>query len=177
VCPRHEKNISTQRYQTEAYARFPGTHEHPWRAAHNQGKTRKRPDETQRLNRFMPERKDAGFARKSRLVRPAEFKHVFQQPNKSSDKALLILARRNTLGYARLGLAVSIKSAVTAVERNRVKRVSRESFRQHKASLGGMDFIVTGRAGLTEKTNQELRAGLERHWLILVNAKNPDISD
>lgn len=119
----------------------------------------------------------AGFTRKHRLVKPAEFKHVFQQPVKSGDKTLLVLARRNTLGYARLGLAVSIKSTTTAAERNRIKRMVRESFRHHKPSFGGMDFIVTGRAGLINKTNQELRASLERHWLNLVNAKNPDIPD
>ncbi|MEO5574353.1 MAG: ribonuclease P protein component [Gammaproteobacteria bacterium] len=120
---------------------------------------------------------DTGFARKYRLVKPAEFKHVFQQAGKSGDKALLILARRNALGYARLGLAVSIKAAKTAVERNRIKRVTRESFRHHRPALGGMDFIVTGRAGLSTKTNRELRASLERHWLSLSNAKNSDNSD
>ena len=125
----------------------------------------------------MPEHIDAGFARKYRLVKPAEFKRVFQQPSKAGDKTLLILAQRNSLGFPRLGLAVSIKSMNTAVQRNRVKRVARETFRHHKALLDGMDFIVTGRAGLADKTNQELRVALEKHWLSLSNAKNSDIAD
>ncbi len=125
----------------------------------------------------MPVHAAADFARKYRLVKPAEFKRVFQQPRKSGDKFLVVLARRNTLGFARLGIAVSIKSAVTAVERNRVKRVARETFRHHRASLGDMDFIVTGRAGLADKTNRDLRAALKKHWLSLVNAKSPDLSD
>jgi len=117
--------------------------------------------------------KDVCFARTFRLVKPAEFKHVFQQPNKSADSALLVMARKNTLGYARLGLAISIKSAQTAVERNRVKRIARESFRHCRGTLGGVDFIVSGRGGVAKKTNTELRLALERHWLNLVNAKNP----
>lgn len=125
----------------------------------------------------MPEHASAGFAREYRLVKPEEFKRVFQQPVKAGDKALLILARRNTLGHARLGLAVSIKSAKTAVVRNRIKRIARESFRQEKASLGSMDFIVTGRADVVGKTKRQLRISLDKHWLSLVNAKNPDIPD
>ncbi|MEO7557528.1 MAG: ribonuclease P protein component [Gammaproteobacteria bacterium] len=121
--------------------------------------------------------KDACFARKSRLVKPAEFKHVFQQPSKSADGALLVMARKNTLGYARLGLAISIKSAETAVERNRVKRIARESFRRRQSTLGGVDFIVSGRGGVAKKTNAELRLALERHWLNPVHAKNPHSPD
>lgn len=125
----------------------------------------------------MPEHANALFARKYRLVKPAEFKHVFQQPRKSSDKTLLVLARKSTLGFARLGLAVSVKSVATAVQRNRVKRVARETFRHHKALLGSLDFVVTGRVGLADKTNPELRAALKKHWLGLANAKNPASSD
>lgn len=113
------------------------------------------------------------FARIFRLVKPEEFKYVFQQPSKSADSAVLVMARKNTLGYARLGLAISIKSAETAVERNRVKRIARESFRQYRGTLGGTDFIVSGRGGIAKKTNSELRLALERHWSNLVNAKNP----
>ncbi|MEO5703340.1 MAG: ribonuclease P protein component [Gammaproteobacteria bacterium] len=125
----------------------------------------------------MHEPVDTRFARQYRLVKPAEFKHVFQRSGKAGDKNLLVLARRNTLGYARLGLAVSIKSVTNAVQRNRVKRVARETFRHQKTQLGGMDFIVISRAGLADKTNRELRVALEKHWLSHANAKNPDSSD
>lgn len=90
---------------------------------------------------------------------------------------MLLMVAANELDCARLGLAISIKSARNAVSRNRIKRVIRESFRQHRTLLGRLDIIVTGRAGLATKTNQELRLALEKHWLTIANAKNPDLAD
>lgn len=117
---------------------------------------------------------DAGrfcFTRQCRLLRPAEFQRVFQGGCKSGDGQLLVIARRNECGYARLGLAISLKATGTAVVRNRIKRVVRESFRHHRATLGNLDFVVTGRAGLARKTNQELRTALTKHWVALVECK------
>jgi|GEM_PF-3976772 len=42
---------------------------------------------------------------------------------------------------ARLGMAVAKKCAKRAVDRNRLKRLARESFRQHKHSLAGFDIV------------------------------------
>ncbi|MEW6353453.1 MAG: ribonuclease P protein component [Pseudomonadota bacterium] len=114
---------------------------------------------------------EASGARKFRLTKPAEFQRVFQNACKSGDAALLVLARRNDRGYPRLGLAISIKAARGAVTRNRVKRIVRESFRRHQAALGSLDFVVTGRPLLAEKTNPELRAALDKHWQTLASCK------
>lgn len=64
-----------------------------------------------------------------------------------------------------------MKAARTAVARNRIKRIVRESFRHRHAMLGALDFVVTGRGGVDKKTNQELRAALEKHWLALLACK------
>lgn len=113
----------------------------------------------------------SGFTRQVRLVKPEEFQRVFQNSCKSGDSALLVLARRNDCGHARLGLAISMKSARSAVTRNRVKRLARESFRHYQAQLGSVDYVVTGRSGIDGKTNEELRAALEKHWRILAECK------
>lgn len=75
-----------------------------------------------------------------------------------------MLTRPNELGYPRLGLAVSRKVAKSAVARNRLKRIGRESFRRRQHDLGGVDCVVLGRPGASEQDNAVLFASLERHW-------------
>jgi ribonuclease P protein component len=48
----------------------------------------------------------------------------------------------NTLGYPRLGIVVSKKSARLAVARNYMRRVLREWFRLNRDMFGGIDLVV-----------------------------------
>lgn len=107
---------------------------------------------------------DASFPRRVRLTGRHAFARVFDQPAKSSDRYFAVLTRPNDLAYPRLGLAVSRKVAKSAVARNRIKRVVRESFRRHQRKLGGLDCVVMGRVGAAESDNAVLFASLERHW-------------
>lgn len=52
------------------------------------------------------------------------------------------MARPNQSGYARLGMVVGKRLLSRAVDRNRVKRCARESFRQVRAELPACDFVV-----------------------------------
>ncbi len=64
---------------------------------------------------------------------------------------------------ARLGLAVSRRAARRAVDRSRLKRLARESFR-HRPGLPACDFVVIARPDATGATNAELFASLARHF-------------
>jgi ribonuclease P protein component len=108
------------------------------------------------------------FPRQSRLLRPQEFKRIFQATDcKSVDQYLTVLAKRNALPQARLGLAISKKVVKTAVGRNRIKRLVRESFRQHQAILEALDIVVLCRNGAVDASNEVLFAALDKHWLRL----------
>ncbi|HRD64578.1 MAG TPA: ribonuclease P protein component [Candidatus Competibacter sp.] len=107
---------------------------------------------------------DASFPRRARLTGRHAFAEVFAQPAKSSDRHFVVLTRPNELAYPRLGLAVSRKVAKSAVARNRIKRIVRESFRHHQRWLGGLDCVVMGRAGVAKQDNAVLFTSLERHW-------------
>ena len=106
----------------------------------------------------------ACFSRRARLTGRQAFNGVFAQPVKSSDRYFTVLARPNDLPYPRLGLAISRKVAKSAVARNRLKRMVRESFRHHQQQLGGLDCVVMGRANAPEQDNAILFASLQRHW-------------
>jgi ribonuclease P protein component len=71
-----------------------------------------------------------------------EFSSVFRFRCVRSFKGLEILAAPNGLNYARLGLIVPKKIIPTAVGRNRVKRLIRESFRLNQVSLTGLDVVA-----------------------------------
>lgn len=111
-----------------------------------------------------PRVKGARFPRGHKLTSADDFKAVFDQACKSISPELAVLSRPNALPYARLGLAISRKCSPRAVERNRVKRIIRESFRAHGELLAGLDIVVVGRPGVAARTNPDLFADLDRHW-------------
>ena len=61
-------------------------------------------------------------------------------------------------------MAVSKKYARRAVDRNRIKRVIRESFRCGRKDLGGIDYVVLNRKGTDCIGNSILFESLSRHW-------------
>ncbi len=104
------------------------------------------------------------FQRGLRLLTAGDYERVFQHPQKSSGKALTVLARQSGREVARLGLAIPRKHIRRAVERNRVKRLIRESFRRHQHLLRGLDVVVIGRSDLVKKNTQGVFECLENHW-------------
>jgi ribonuclease P protein component len=65
---------------------------------------------------------------------------------------------------ARLGLAISRRQAPSAVERNRIKRLVRECFRQRPWDRIPFDLVVMLRAPTRGVTTAELRQELARLW-------------
>jgi ribonuclease P protein component len=106
----------------------------------------------------------ADFPRDSRLLKPADYRSVFSNPIKSSDKYFTVLCRPSGRTTARLGLAVSKKNSRLAVARNRIKRVIRESFRHNRLTLGGIDYVVLSRMGANSVDKHELFVSLDHHW-------------
>lgn len=96
-----------------------------------------------------------------RLLKPRDFQHVFQRARRCSINGLTVCARENSLGYPRLGIAISRKCSPSAVVRNRIRRVIRETFRVYKRELGSVDLVFLGRAGLGTVARGELRAMAE----------------
>ena len=53
-----------------------------------------------------------------------------------------MLACASEQPQARLGIVVAKRNVKLAVDRNRLKRLVRESFRQQQEHLGGLDIVV-----------------------------------
>lgn len=70
----------------------------------------------------------------------------------------------NAVGFPRIGLAVSKRVSKKAVERNRIKRIVRDSFRHRQPELGAVDFIVVAKVCAAEQPNRVLRTELDNLW-------------
>lgn len=102
------------------------------------------------------------FPRSKRLLNRADFQQVFQAPLKSSDASFTVLARPTAEGHARLGLAIARKQLRRATERNRIKRLVREYFRQH--TVAALDYVVMARKAVRARTNAQICSSLARHF-------------
>ncbi len=113
-----------------------------------------------------------GFGREKRLLTPRQFKAVFDSPSgKVPGRNVLLLARENDLQYPRLGLVIGKKSVKLSVERNRIKRQIRETFRHHQLELAGWDIVIIARKGLADLDNPELAKQFAKLWKRL--SRNP----
>lgn len=80
--------------------------------------------------------------RDARLVKKAEFDRVFVENQRAKTDYVVVMARPNQVGYPRLGMVIAKRLLARAVDRNRVKRCVRESFRQVLPELPSCDFVV-----------------------------------
>ncbi len=89
---------------------------------------------------------------------------MFEKATRSRDELFTVFCRRSDEDLARLGLAISKKLCRRATARNRIKRVIRESFRQHQELLAGLDVVVINRAAAANADNPTMMISLEQHW-------------
>lgn len=75
-----------------------------------------------------------------------------------------MVVRPSVSDAARLGLAVATKAAGNSVERNRIRRIIRETFRLRQRELPRMDVVVSARAAVRGARNDVLRASLNTLW-------------
>jgi ribonuclease P protein component len=75
-----------------------------------------------------------------------------------------VIAFWNDKAWPRLGLAVAVRVAGNAVERNRIRRIIRESFRLHQRELPHVDLVVSARPQVRGASGADLRASLVALW-------------
>ena len=102
------------------------------------------------------------FPKTKRLLNKNEYDNVFGQANRLITPEFIILYVNNTIGHARLGLAISKKMVAKSHDRNRLKRLLRETFRT--ATLPALDIVVLAKRGVKSVRNPTLITHLNGAW-------------
>ncbi len=110
----------------------------------------------------------ARFPKSRRLLNARDYSRVFDRAEiKASHRYLLLLASPNEGSEPRLGLVIARKNVRLAVQRNRIKRIAREFFRNLPAGEPALDVVLLARRGLDQLDNGELSSILRQQWQIL----------
>ena len=105
-----------------------------------------------------------GFPPSARLLRPEDYRRVFDTPAfKVSSAAFLLLAQYSDTSNSRVGIIVAKKHVRRAIRRNRIKRLIREQFRLNRPSPN-LDLVVLARSAADTMDNAQITSELERLW-------------
>ena len=92
------------------------------------------------------------------------FNEAFTKPDrKASTKHFMLLLKENDLGYARIGVAVRKKDIKLAVQRNRIRRKIKGSFRANILKLTAADYVVFVKKNITDDS-AVIKKELEDLW-------------
>ncbi|HEV2702465.1 MAG TPA: ribonuclease P protein component [Steroidobacteraceae bacterium] len=104
------------------------------------------------------------FPAARRLRRKWEFDQLYAQGKRLGNSHFGMTVHPNSLGLARLGMAVASKPFGGSVPRNRIRRLIRESFRLRQHELPNVDMVISARPRAREASAAELRASLDGLW-------------
>jgi ribonuclease P protein component len=111
------------------------------------------------------------LTREERLYKQDDYRRVFQSKTRCWEDGFLVVALPSALDQARLGISAPRRYIAKAADRNRIKRIIRESFRHHKHQLIGWDVIASAGKGALFLTNKQIFDSLEKHWRKILQCK------
>ncbi len=101
------------------------------------------------------------FPRSVRLLKPEEFDATFQLGRRERGRFFMAVVHANGLQSARIGFAVGKKHLPAAHDRNLVKRLGREAFRQARERLPSVDIVIAPGREVSRGDRRSLRADLD----------------
>lgn len=99
-----------------------------------------------------------------RLRSKLQFDAIYASGRRIDDRFFGLRVMPNGLAHPRIGLAVAVKTAGTGAERNRLRRIVRESFRLAQHTLPAVDIVVGAKNPTREAPSANLRASLATLW-------------
>lgn len=112
-----------------------------------------------------------GLPRAARLLKAGDFAALRGRSRRIGVRHFLAEYSPNDLEGCRLGQAVSRRVSKRAVERNRIKRLVRESYRLIRNELPALDILLIARPSAVEASNPVLREDLSQLWKKLLALK------
>ena len=113
------------------------------------------------------------FPKSIRLLNAKDYSDVFSSVDlKISTQFFLCLAKKKTRSYPRLGIIVAKKNVRLAVNRNKIKRLLRESFRTHKHDIPSYDVVMLAKHSSSQADAEKLSKELQYVWRKLKQKAN-----
>jgi ribonuclease P protein component len=114
-----------------------------------------------------------GFPKSSRLLCSADYSRVFDSVDyRVSTKHFLVLAKTNQDLGLRLGIIVAKKHVKLSVQRNRIKRLMRESFRAVSQPIENLDMVILAKQGTGSTDNPSCLSEINDLWKKLSRKQN-----
>jgi len=108
------------------------------------------------------------FRRHQRLSAKADFERVFAEPNKTTSKSLLALWKLGNSQCGRIAIIAGKKTVPSAVIRNQIRRIIRDSYRQALISTVNLDLIVIIRQPCQTLRKLDIRKEIDSLWTKLL---------
>lgn len=99
------------------------------------------------------------FPQKNRLLKQKDFDRVYQKGKSYQGNNFWFYYLEKDSPPPRLGLSVG-KEVGKAAQRNKIKRIIRETFRTHKKLFGNMDIIIRPLPEIGKRKKREIRQAL-----------------
>lgn len=90
-----------------------------------------------------------GLSRRHRFAGRGAFVPVLRSPRKHRGATSILHVLAGRPGESRLGLTLPKRFARRAVDRNRMKRLARETFRHHGVRNAGLDLVIAPRQSIS----------------------------
>lgn len=119
---------------------------------------------------MQPTSRRLSLASGQRLRSKLQFDALYASGRRIDDRFFGLRIKPNGLAHPRIGLAVAIKTAGSAVARNRLRRLIRESFRLAQHELPAVDVVVAVKFPATTAPASSLRASLATLWQRVASA-------
>ena len=118
----------------------------------------------------------AAFGKNRRLLKSSDYTEVFDNNSvRVAHPNLLILSEPNGTETSRLGLVIGKKNVPTAVARNKIKRVVRETFRLTELPVA-VDLVFLARKDLGKLSSAELATLIQQSWGRLIARLNKEMN-
>ncbi len=106
--------------------------------------------------------REFSFRKTDRLRKSIDYRKLNLSGRKVENHEFILIYKKNVLKNSRLGITVSKKVGI-AVERNRIKRITREFFRTNRYLFieGGVDLNVIAKRSASSRKNKDLFESLK----------------
>ncbi len=142
-----EENLSTEQPPSCKKARLPGKDGDQERPRRDKAPPGQR---TQAIN--SSPLLDLGLPKESRIAKRADFLRVYEQGKRFEGRFMTVFILPSKRGLHRVGVTATKKAIGKAHERNRAKRLLRESFRLSRSELNAIadkfDWVLNARRSL-----------------------------